>query len=324
MDPVSDILYPLLWVLFFPGLLFAGVVGLVVTWIDRKVTARVQYRVGPPFFQPFNDIIKLLGKETILPAGASRLAFLGSPLAAVAGAALVSTIVWSAALWQKSFVGDIFVVMYLLVLPSLAIVIGGAAARNPLAAVGASREMKLMLAYEPPFVLAIVVVLVKCGGDLKLADILAAEGQPFLGSVSGALALVVMFLVTQAKLGLVPFDQAEAETELMGGALIEYSGAPLAAFKLAKAMLYFTLPVFAAFVLMGDVLSGAGAVDALKIAWRALAVLLIIVAVVVTRNTNPRVRIETAMKFFWGPVTLIAAVAVALAWAGRTYGVAWL
>jgi NADH-quinone oxidoreductase subunit H len=321
---IEETLYPVLWFLLFPGLVFTGLVGLLITWIDRKVTARVQYRVGPPWWQPFADVVKLLGKETIVPAGASRLAFFGAPLVAIAGAALVSTMIWVSLIWDKGFAGDIFVVLYLLVLPSLALVIGGAASRNPLAAVGASREMKLILSYELPFVLGIVVVLVKSGGRLGLAEIFSAEGQPFLGSVSGVLTLLVMFLVTQAKLGLVPFDQAEAETEIMGGALIEYSGAPLAAFKLAKAMLYFTLPVLATFLLMGGMGGATGGAFVLKVVWRVLVGLLVVVLVVLTRNTNPRVRIEHAVRFFWGPVTALAGIGVVLALLGARYGLTWL
>jgi len=329
MNPVQEIVYPILWLLLFPGLVFAGVMGLVITWVDRKVTARVQYRVGPPWYQPFADVVKLLGKETIVPAGASRLAFFGAPLVAISAAALISAMTWVAFIWpQRGFSGDIFVLLYLLVLPSLALVLGGAAARNPLAAVGASREMKLILAYELPFVLALASVIVKAGNAIRLGDIFAAqETWPFLGSISGVLALVVLFLVTQAKLGLVPFDQAEAETEIMGGALIEYSGAALAAFKLAKAMLYFTLPVFVTFLLMGGVqtrFDGVLYVDTLKIIWRIVAVLLLVVGIVVVRNTNPRVRIETAVRFFWGPVSFLAVAAAALAAIGKTYGIWWL
>jgi NADH-quinone oxidoreductase subunit H len=110
----------------------------------------------------------------------------------------------------------------------------------------------------------------------------------------------------------------------MGGALIEYSGAPLAAFKLAKAMLYFALPAFATFALMGTVVTAGGGVSVAKIVWRALLALLIIVFIVVARNTNPRVKIEHAVKFFWGPVTALAVIAVSCALAGSTYGIAWL
>jgi len=326
---IQETLYPVLWVLVFPGFLFTGVVGLLITWIDRKVTARVQYRVGPPWFQPFADVVKLLGKETIIPRGASRLAFLGSPLVGVAGATLVSTMLWVTLLWREGFVGDIFVILYLLVLPSLAIIMGGAASRNPLAAVGASREMKLVLAYELPFVIALSAIILKAGGALKLNEILAAQGaRPFIASVSGVLVLLVLIMVIQAKLGLVPFDQAEAETELMGGALIEYSGAPLAAFKLAKAMLYFALPVLGAMLLVGGPFvageAGEAVVSPGRIAGMAGLVLGIIVVAVVIRNTNPRVRIEVAMRFFWSKVTVLAILAVAAAAAGKAYGIMWL
>jgi len=326
---IQTMLYPVLWVAIFPGFLFTGIVGLVITWIDRKVTARVQYRVGPPWWQPFADITKLLGKETIIPRGASRVAFLGSPLVAVAGASLVSTMLWVTLLWRQGFVGDIFVVLYLLVLPSLAIIIGGAASRSPLASVGASREMKLVLAYELPFIVALSAIILKADGALRLEEILAAQaGRPFIASVSGVLVLLVLVMVIQAKLGLVPFDQAEAETELMGGALIEYSGAPLAAFKLAKAMLYFALPVLGAMLLVGGPFAlGVGAepvVSPGRIAGLAGLVLGFIVVAVVIRNTNPRVRIEVAMRFFWRKITVLAILAVAAAAAGRAYGIAWL
>ena len=122
--------------LIFPGFLFCAVAGLLATWVDRKVTARLQYRVGPPWFQPFADIAKLLGKETIVPEGSAKYTFLGAPLVGLAGVTLVGTLLWLVGLnLGRTFVGDLIVVMYLLTLPSLAIIIGGSASRNPLAAI---------------------------------------------------------------------------------------------------------------------------------------------------------------------------------------------
>ena len=112
--------------------------------------------------------------------------------------------------------------MALLAVPSLAVVIGGFASRNPLASLGASREMKLMIAYELPFVLAVLVPVIQVH-SIRLGDILAAPGT---GLLSGILALVVAAVCMQAKLTLVPFDLPEAEAELSGGAYIEYSGPP--------------------------------------------------------------------------------------------------
>ena len=309
-------------VLFFVISAGTAVLGLLATWIDRKVTARVQYRVGPPWFQPFADVVKLLGKETIVPRAASKAAFLISPLIGLAGVCLVSVIIWTAIFSpaSKGFTGDLIVVIYLLILPALAMIFGGLASANPLASVGASREMKLALAYELPFILMIVVVLIKSGGILSLGGLITAQqtGGVYVASISGILALVVAVLCTQAKLGQVPFDAAEAETELTGGIMIEYSGTPLAVFKLTRAMLYLTVPMFVVVLLWGGIGSGWGIVTGI------LKYVVLLVLVVLIRNTNPRLRIEHAVKFFWGHVTVLAIVAVALAVMGNRLGMGWL
>ena len=309
-------------VLFFVISGGTAVLGLLATWIDRKVTARVQYRVGPPWFQPFADVVKLLGKETIVPHAASKAAFLISPLIGLAGVSLVSFIIWLAIFDPKGagFTGDLIVVIYLLILPALAMIFGGLASANPLASVGASREMKLALAYELPFILMIAVVLIKSGGTLSLGGLITAQqsGGVYVASISGVLALIVAILCTQAKLGQVPFDAAEAETEITGGIMIEYSGTPLAVFKLTRAMLYLTVPMFTVVILCGGIGSGWG------IPLGILKYVGLLVAVVLIRNTNPRLRIEHAVKFFWGHVTVIAIIAVALAFLGNRLGIGWL
>ncbi|MFW6189593.1 MAG: respiratory chain complex I subunit 1 family protein [Planctomycetota bacterium] len=300
--------------LVFPGLLFTGVVGLLLSWVDRKVTARIQYRVGPPLLQPFYDFVKLIGKQTVLPAGGSRLAFLGAPLVGLAGVTLAATLLGTAAISpQAGFSGDVIILLYLLVLPALAVILGGIASRNPLASVGASREMKLVLSYELPFILAVLVPVIQSGGTLSVADLLSyqARNGAFAWSLSGALALVAVIPCLQAKLALVPFDQAEAETEIMAGALIEYSGAPLAVFKLIRAMMLLVMPVFLVEVLWG----GFGTTWSSALLGVGKYLVLLVVAILL-RNTNPRLRIEHAMKFFWGPVTGLAVLAVVLALLG--------
>ena len=322
----------LLVVLFFVISGGTAVVGLLATWIDRKVTARVQYRVGPPWFQPFADVVKLMGKETIVPHAASKTAFLISPLIGLAGVSLVSVIIFLAIInpARGSFTGDLIVVIYLLILPALAMIFGGLASANPLASVGASREMKLALAYELPFILMIVVVLIKSSGTLSLGGLIAAQQQHgvYVASISGVLALIVAILCTQAKLGQVPFDAAEAETELTGGIMIEYSGTPLAVFKLTRAMLYLVVPMFTVVILCGGIdlvkADESLGVFILGIILGVLKYVGLLVAVVLIRNTNPRLRIEHAVKFFWGHVTVIAIIAVALAFLGNRLGIGWL
>jgi len=297
--------------LLFPGLLFTAVAGLLTSWVDRKVTAMVQMRVGPPLLQPLYDLRKLLIKETCVPEGGAIGLFLVAPLIGFAGVTLASMILWRSLLnVEATFVGDLIVVIYLLVMPALGVILGSFASRNPLASIGGSREIKLMVAYELPLVLAVLVPVIQAG-SIRLGDLVAAPSPA--GSVSGMLALLVCIACMQAKLTIVPFDMPEAETELSGGALIEYSGPPLAIFKLTRAMMLFTLPVLLAALFFGGAMTAPGWVPKIigLLVWFLLVALTIVI-----RNTTPRVRTDQAVKFFWGPVSAVALLAVALAWAG--------
>ena len=300
--------------LFF-GFLLTAIIGLLASWIDRKVTAKVQYRVGPPLLQPLIDIVKLLGKETLIPAGSSKITFLIAPVIGFASVILVSTLLWINNIYPaKSFLGDLIVVLYLLVIPSISIIIGGFASRNPLASLGASREMKLVLSYELPFILAILVTVIKSGFTFRLGEILAFQAQngAFVRSWSGVLALIVAIICMQAKLALVPFDIPEAETEIVGGPLIEYSGSGLAIYRLMKNMLMFTVPFFLIIVFIGGL-----RFDGIHLLYGGLKYIGLVALMTVIRNTNPRVRIDQAVKFFWGPMTIIAIIAIILALLGR-------
>ena len=296
--------------LVFPGFLFSAVVGLLTTWVDRKVTARVQYRVGPPWYQPFADTAKLLGKEVVVPAGARHTGFLLMPIIGLAAATLASTIVWLVNLNpDTSFVGDTIVTLYIMTIPAIALIIGGSASGNPLGALGSAREMKLLFAYELPLMIAVLTTVVKVQ-SFSFARILQYQGDNgvMLGSVSGVIAFVVTILCAQAKLGFIPFDIPEAETEIAGGTHIEYSGAPLALVRLNTAIMYLVMPLFIITLFWGGV-NFAG--------WRILTSILkyvaIVVIMVLVKNTNPRVRIDHAVRFFWGPMFALSAAAMMLA-----------
>ncbi len=297
--------------LLFPGLLFTAVAGLLTSWVDRKVTALVQMRVGPPFLQPFHDIRKLFIKETCVPEGGAIGMFLIAPLLGLAGVTVASMILWRTLLdAEATYVGDLIVLIYLLVMPALGVMLGSFASRNPLASLGGSREVKLMIAYELPLVLAILVPVIQAN-SIRLGDLLVNPAP--IGSVSGVLALLVCITCMQAKLTIVPFDMPEAETELSGGALIEYSGPPLAIFKLTRAMMLFTLPILLVVLFFGGLLSGPP--------WQQLLIgfllwFVLVAITIVIRNTTPRVRIDQAVRFFWGPVSVVALVAVMFAWLG--------
>ena len=297
--------------LLFPGLLFTAAAGLLTSWVDRKVTAMVQMRVGPPFLQPFYDIRKLFIKETCVPEGGAIGLFLVAPLIGFAGVALASLILWRTLLnAEVTFVGDLIVLMYLLMMPALAVVLGSFASRNPLASIGGSREIKLMIAYELPLVLAVLVPVIQANSSRRGALVSAPAPA---GSLSGILALLVCIACMQAKLTLVPFDMPEAETELSGGVLIEYSGPPMAMYKLTRAMMLFTMPVFLVALFFSGAVTGAGWLPKL---YGLLAWFVLVALTIVLRNTTPRVRTDQAVRFFWGPVSLVALAAVLLAWMG--------
>jgi Formate hydrogenlyase subunit 4 len=227
----------LFYFLIFPGFLFTAVAGMLACWVDRKVTARIQWRQGPPWYQNFMDFIKLLGKETIVPEN-SKWIFLSAPLVGIVSITVVATLVGRNLFNpQLSFLGDLIVVIYFLIMPALALIMGASASANPLASIGVSREIKLIISYELPFILSLLVPIIK-SGSIKIGEIIAFQmiHGSFWCSWSGGIALVVAFFCMQAKLGLVPFDMSEAEQELMAGVLIEYSGMPLAVFKLMRQM----------------------------------------------------------------------------------------
>jgi NADH-quinone oxidoreductase subunit H len=298
----------------FPGFLFTAVVGLLASWVDRKITARLQWRVGPPWYQNFVDFFKLLGKETIVPQGAGWIGFLFAPLIGLIGVTLVSLILWQMNLDpHKSFMGDVIVLIYLSILPSLAIIIGGSSSANPLGAVGASREMKLILADELPFIMALFTPLVKIG-SIKIGSIITyqlSHGMMFTHHLSSVIALIVAFLCMQAKLTFVPFDIPEADQEIMAGPYIEYSGPPLAIFKLTRAMMLFAMPVFLISIFLGGLQFNGWATI-----WSIIKYLVILILIILIKNTNPRLRIDQALKFFWLRMFPLSCIGFVLALVG--------
>ena len=292
--------------LIFPGFLFSASIGLLAGWLDRKISARLQWRVGPPWYQNFMDIFKLMGKESILPKGAKNT-FILSPYIGLFSLVIAAFILGKNIIQpQESFIGDLIVVLYLLTMPAVALILGASSSRNPLASLGASREMKLILGYELPFLLSVIAVIIKSAGAIKIGLILEHQMiySSNIASLSGVLAFLVALICMHAKLGYVPFDVSEADQEIMGGVLIEYSGMPLAVFKLTKAVLLYTAPVFLITLFLGNDTS------ALIMALKFLAILIVFVLI---KNTNPRLRIDQILRFFWGPVTAVALIAVILA-----------
>jgi NADH-quinone oxidoreductase subunit H len=297
------------YLLVFPGFLFTAILGLTVGWVDRKVSARFQYRVGPPFLQNFNDFFKLLGKETIIVKEGSHILFVAAPFVAFAMLVLVSAIIGTPLFFNLSFGGDLIVVMYLLMLFSVMVILGGSASGNVYSSLGAGREIKLLLADELVFILVLLIPIIKSGYQLDLQKIILfqeANGM-MVGSISGTIGFIFALLCIQAKMTLPPFHIPEAETEIVEGPFIEYSGPPLGFWKLNHFIMYVVFPFLLILLFWGGF-----EFEGIGILWSVLKYLLIVVLMIIIKNTNPRIRIDTALNFFWKYATPISLIAVIL------------
>ncbi|MCX7716126.1 MAG: NADH-quinone oxidoreductase subunit H [Endomicrobia bacterium] len=294
----------LFYYLIFPGLLFSTFFAMLIAWIDRKLTARLQWRQGPPILQNFYDVLKLFGKEVIIPESAQRWLFVLAPFVAFSVATLVATIMWLIIfLPHYSFIGDIIVVIYLLTIIPVMYILGAAASKNVIASIGISREIKLLLAYELPLITALMVPMIK-SSSIKFAEIMNTS---VVSSISGIISLIVVILCFSAKLGTVPFDISEAETELAGGIFIEYSGLLLGFVKLTKQLILSVTPLFIIITYFS------------KLPWYSLLLVYIIILMIFTliRNTNPRLKIDQVIKFFWFGMFPLSLFSVILTLIGR-------
>ena len=307
------------YILIFPGFLFCFVVGLLLTGIDRKLVARMQKRVGPPILQPFYDFFKLCGKETILPAAANRTVFLAAPLVGLAALVVLQLFIpihgWAA----FSGMADVVVVLYLLLIPAMSVMLGGAATASPYAGVGLSREMVTVISCELPLVLVLLAVGKAVGGDSVTFSFSAISAWQLengslitrAGLIPAALA---MLLVIPGETGSHPFDTAEAETEICEGLLAEYSGGPLAVYKLSHAVKLLTMSSLFVALFLGGIGTGVIALDAVILF--ALCTVIVAIFISLVHAVTARLKIEQVFKYYWTVVTALAAISLVLVWYG--------
>lgn len=283
-------------VLLFPGGLFALAFGLALKGLDRRVAARLQGRVGPPLAQPFYDLVKLTRKRTMVPDIAAEPVFLGAPLIGTVSMLLAAALVPIPGLYAPhAMLGDLLVLLYLLAVPAVVLMVAGSASGSPFGAIGFSREMALMLAYEGPLVLVVAAVALRTG-SFSLNDILAYQARHGANLFDPVMwpALLAFLAFYPANLGIVPFDIPEAETEVLEGPLLEYSGPALGLFKMMsalKAVVVLGLGI-ALFMPLAPAGLGALPVHLLKL------VVLMLAGVTLLRISMGRMRIDQAFTFF--------------------------
>lgn len=237
--------------LLFPGGLFVLAGGMAYEWADRKLVARLQNRVGPRWFQPLADTVKLLAKEEVIPSGVNTFLFLGLPIVALAGALTSALYVPLVGLNPVySFPGDLVVTVYLLSLLTLCIGLAGSNTTDTFSLVGATRTLTQLFSYEAPFLLALLGPAL-VAGSWQIGEINAYARDHWL-LLTQPVGFVVALIGLMGKLELPPFDAPEAQTEIVAGALTEYSGRGLALFRLGKKVeLMIGLTLAASFYLGG-------------------------------------------------------------------------
>lgn len=302
---------PILALLIFPGGLSLLAFGLVYEFVDRKLVARFQNRVGPRWFQPLADWIKLLAKEEIFPEGVNPALFVILPIVALAAALTASLYVPMFGLQPAyGFSGDLVVTLYLLSLMTLCIGLAGANTKDRFSLVGATRALTQLFSYEAPFLLAMLGPAIAIG-TWNISTINMAAGQNWWFLVTQPFGFIVALIGLMGKLELPPFDAPEAETEIVAGALTEYSGRGFGLFRIGRDIeLVIGLTLIATFYM-------GGLASPLDFLWKTL-VLLFITAIL--QSLFARLRIDQTVGMWWRAGTILVLVQLLVVILGRYLG----
>ncbi len=287
----------LLALMLFPGGLFLIVSGLAYEWADRKLVARYQNRVGPRWYQPLADLIKLLAKEEVVPEGVNPQLFFALPVVALAGALTASLYVPMVGLAPSaSFRGDLVVTLYLLSMMTLCIGLAGANTVNRFALIGATRTLTQLFSYEAPFLLALLGPAI-AAASWQIGDVNAYASQHTWMILTQPVGFVVALVGLMGKLELPPFDAPEAETEIVSGALTEYSGRGLALFRIGK-----NVELVIGFTLVTAFYLG-GLSSPLEFVLKTLGLLVVTASI---QSLFARLRIDQTVGMWWRLGALLA------------------
>ncbi len=297
------------------------VIGLI--WVERKFAARVQDRIGPNRVGPLGllqtvaDALKLITKEDITPAGADRLIFNLAPIVAVTSVVLM----WAVIPFSPYHVGvDLSIgVLYVAAVGSigtLAIMMAGWSSNNKYALLGAFRVVAQLVSYEVPMVLALLIP-VLLAGSMSIQEIVNSQRGMWFFFFS-PIAAILLFISTQAEAGRAPFDLIEAESELVAGYNIEYSGMKFGLFFAGEFVHVLTNGLMLALLFFGGWV-GPFVDDAplLGVVYLFAKGAVFYVFSLLLRNALPRVRIDQMLAFNWKflvPVAIVNLIVTAGLW----------
>ena len=280
-------------------LVFVFLSVLLFMWLERRLVGRIQARLGPnragPFglFQPIADAVKILLKEDIVPAKGDKLVLLLAPSVAFVPALLIFAVI---PFRDGAVLADINIgIVYIVAVSSVAIIgvfMAGWGSNNKYSLLGAMRVVAQVVSYEIPLGLAIVSV-VLLAGSLSLSDIVAAQNIPFF--LLQPLGCIIFFIAALAEVNRTPFDVMEADSELVAGYHIEYSGMKFGLFLLAEYAETLAISAIVATIFLGG-WRGPGLPPIL---WFLIKILAVFFVIMWIRGTLPRVRIDQIMGFAW-------------------------
>jgi len=237
---VSEEIWALIQIFLFPGFFFLFFLAFFTEWVDRKIVAKFQNRYGPlhvgpkGVLQPIADFIKLLSKEDITPRMADKVPFNLMPVLLLSLAItplFCIPIVGSNAL--VSFEGDLIAIMFIMSLIAVLVFIGGWASTNRFSTIGSIRAGLQLFAYEIPMNLAMIGPAI-AARSLSISKIVDWQIHGFWNLFIQPVGFAVLTISLMAHLQKVPFDIPEADSEIVSGWIVEFSGKKLALIRLAK------------------------------------------------------------------------------------------
>ena len=285
---------------------------LFTIWAERKIIARMQDRLGPNRVGPFGmlqsvaDLVKLVTKEVIIPAGADKLVYMIAPLLVVTSVVAIWAVV---PLAPKLIGSDVNVsVLYIISVGSigtLGIMLAGMSSNNKYALLGAFRTVAQMLSYAVPMILSLLVPTLLAGSMGTVAIVEQQRAVPFF--LLAPLAAVIFFISSLTEVGRAPFDLAEAESELVAGFHIEYSGLSFGMFFVAEFLHAFTIGALTATLFLGGWQGpGVEQFPLLGLPYFLLKTLAVYFLLIWARATFPRVRIDQLNSLNWKFLTPLA------------------
>ena len=309
------------WIQFVLSLLGAGVFALVVMlfvvlliWLERKLIGRFQDRLGPNrlgpwgIFQTIADMLKIFTKEFITPNGADKVPYNLAPMLAVAGVLAVWAVIpLGATIFGANLNVGVLYVVAIGALGELGIILAGWSSRNKYATLGGFRAVALLVSYEVPLVVSLVIP-VLFSGSMGLNDIVHAQKSMWY-IVLAPLAALIFLITSIAENGRAPFDLTEADSEIVAGFNVEYSGLKFGMFYVADFMHTFTIAfLFAALWLGGWQGPWAEKYPLLGIFYIAFKAWFIYFTIIWLRASLPRFRIDQMVNLNWKVLTPLALV----------------